>query len=913
MFGSGWQVQLLGGLLLRNGDVEIHRFSSRQAVLLFARLALAPRAAWQRDDLARALWPELCPGGRVSDAARGRLRRTLSTLRVQLEQPGVVPASAFEADRDTVRLNAGGFDVDVERFQRHAARRDFAAARACYRGELLPGVHDSFVDEERDRLAARLSWVDAELAGASSETPEPEADDEADAVADTGARRPIVPYLTRFFGRRTEIQQLCRAVESQRVVTLAGPGGCGKTRLAAEAALEVAGFELLLFVALGDCLRVEQLFDHVRAALGVTPSGRPAIEQVAVRLAGQRVLLVLDNFEQLVGDAATAVLDSLLERLPDAHLLLTSRRRLGRTDETVIELAPLPLPAAGDDGDVDALARNAGVALFADRARAARSDFHISGLNAGVVADICRRLDGLPLAIELAAAKIRSHTPPEMLKQLQASLAGLARSSVRAARAGRHASLDAALAWSWQLLDPAARELLRALTAFRGGWTLEQACAVGGGAAVPALLEALARDSLVQAAPVQGGAPRFQMLGVVREFVLSRLSAPEIAAARARHRAHFLAHARALDARHAWPLAADLPNMAEALGSGVDDGDVASAAALMQALAAHWRARGAPDDLVELLRRVAHGPGLPAPQRVELLLLLAALWLNIGRSKDAHAEVVHALDAAAGTPLLHAQAVLAQAMIHWRAAHDGARALELLGQSEAQLLAPGAPAALRGRWLLLRGAVALEHEDDTAAAASRFEEAERVFRALGDGRTSLLALPGRAACLLLQQRFREAAAMAAAGEDLADRLGDVVTQAQLLNRLANAHEGLGQFEPALAATQREVRLTHQHGSRYFLAFALWNQPQALLRLRRFDEAAQLMAFARVYWLRQSPALSADDEAHVLNLRRSVELELGAARCNALWERGAALSDRAAIALASGEGLGREPQRRARRA
>ena len=902
LFGSAWQVQLLGGLRLHNGDVEIQRFSSRQALLLFARLVLAPRATWLRDDLALAVWPELCVDGVASDAARGRLRRTLSTLRVQLEQPGVTLTSAFDADRDTVRLNAAGFDVDVDRFRRHAARREFAAAHASYRGELLPGLHDGFVDEERERLAARLAWVEAALAGGGDDDAafDGDGDDGADTPAPAAeARRPIVPYLTRFFGRRAEIDQLCRAVEAQRVVCVTGAGGCGKTRLAAEAAAEIAGLEQVVFVALAECRQPEQLFDHLRAALGLQPSGRPPIEQIAVRLAGQRVLFVLDNFEQLVGDTAGPLLDTLLERLPEARLLLTSRRRLGRGDETVIELAPLPLPEAG--ADAETVARNPGVALFGDRARAARSDFRVSRLNAAAVADICRLLDGLPLAIELAAAKIRSHTPPDMLRQLQTSLRGLARPSVRAARAGRHASLDAALEWSWRLLAPPARDLLGCLTVFSGGWTPEQALAVGAGEGLPQALDALVRDSLVQAAPADGGAPRLQMLRVVREFVVQRLAGPAAAAARARHRAFFLAQARALDGRHAWPATADLANFGAALASGCDDEDIASAAALVQALAAHWRARGAPDAVVALLQRLAQMPslpGLPAAQRVDLRVLLAALWLNAGHAKEAHAQVVQALEAAGSDSALQALVVLAQAAVHWRAAHDGERTLELLGQAQA-LLPADAAAAQRGRWLMLRGAVALEHEDDHGRAAALFEQAERVYSGAGDRRTSLLALPGRAACLLLTERFREAIAVSTAGERLAAALGDVMTQIQLVNRIVNAHESLGELESALAASQREVQLAHAHGSRYFLAFALWNQPPLLARLQRAEDAALLMAFARVYWLRQLPVLSADDEAHVQRVQRQVDAALGAARCKLLWARGEALADGEAIAIASG--------------
>jgi predicted ATPase len=889
VFGSVWKVELLGGLQLRHGDLTIDRLSTRHALRLFARLALAPRTAWPRDELAKALWPELCEGAAVSDVARRRLRNTLGALRALLEQAGTGLGTAFAADRDTVQINAAAFDVDVHRFERHLLRREWVQALATYRGELLPRLADEFVDTERERLAARRAWAETAMAA-------PPADDEAEAAAAETPRAPVVPYLTRFFGREAQIGTLCRAVESTRIVTLVGVGGCGKTRLAVEAARELAGFDGVVFVPLAECQQAAQIAEHLRAALGVQPSGRPPIEQVAVRLADRRTLLLLDNLEQLVGPDCDAAIDLLLDRLPRVHLLVTSRQPLARADETVVALDPLPLPPPG--ADADQIARSPAVALFGDRARAARSDFRVSGLNAGAVAAVCELLGGLPLAIELAAAQIRRHTPPAMLVALQASLRGLARPAQRAARAGRHASLDAALDWSWRLLDPAARALLQTLTAFRGGWTREQAAAVAAGGDIAPVLQALVDSSLVQAAPLDG-APRLQMLHVVREFVAARTAAPQAAAARARHRAHFVAAAMALDGRHAWPLAADLANFVQAAASAIDDDEPGAAAALMLALAAHWRARGASDEALALLQRLTDAPGLPLAQHVGLRLLLVGCALNAGRGKDAHAQVVLALEAAGDERLLRANAVLGQATVHWRAAHDGARTLELLRQAQA-LLEAGAPAELRGRWLLLRGAVALEHEDDAEAAARCFEDAERLFHAAGDVRTSLLALPGRAACLLKTNRLRETVAMASAGERSAAELGDIVTRLQMLNRLLLAQEELGELDAALAVSQRTVRLAHQHGSRYFLAFEIWNQPMLLAKLQRFEPAALLMPYASEYWRRHMRPVSADDETHMARVRALCEQALGTARCRALWERGSGLADAEALRLAAGD-------------
>lgn len=261
------------------------------------------------------------------------------------------------------------------------------------------------------------------------------------------------------------------------------------------------------------------------------------------------------------------------------------------------------------------------------------------------------------------------------------------------------------------------------------------------------------------------------------------------------------------------------------------------------------------------------------------------------------------MKAAGDAPLLVARVLLAQAAVQWRPYWDGPRALELLTRAEA-LAGDAAPPSWRAQWLMVRGAIASEHERDAGVAMAHFERAERLLQSIGDRRTSLLALPGRAACLLFSERFREAASVAAAGAKLAADLGDLKTEVQLLNRLAIAHEQLKQWDESLDVNRRELRLAHTHGLRQFLAITLWNQPMALASLGHAEDAMRLMAFANTYWLRLAAKLADDDEAWMREVRRLAEARLGAARCDALWAEGLALDDNAAIALA----LGRERER-----
>jgi predicted ATPase len=905
-----WEVQLLGGLQVRSGDTEIPRLADRAERLLFARLALQPRTAHGRDDLAQALWPDIVDvsGHEPRDAPairRQRLRRVLSKLNSHFANGGAQLVAPFIADRDTVRLNADAFDIDTERFDRHVARHQWAGARACYRGDLLPGLHDPWIDEQRARMAAAFGWASAAADPDDGSAEEAWDDDGGESGEDAGG--PILPYVTRFFGREAETESLRQALAAaHRLVTLLGPGGCGKTRLAAEALRGVRGFEPVAFVALSECMAAEHLLEHLRAALGLTPAARPAIDQIAERLEDQAALLVFDNFEQLVGPAADAVLTALMQRLPLARLLVTSRRSLQRDRDFVGALQPLPLPD-GDDSLASA-ARNAGVMLFVDRARAARSDFTLNARNFSGVIEVCRRLEGLPLAIELAAAKIRSHSPHRMSQALERGLRLLSKSSARVGEVVRHASLEAALAWSWGLLDTMQRDLLCSLSVFRGGWTTDQAQAVAALPAGDRSLNALARDSLLRWQPDAQGRQRLGMLDALREFVDDRLPKRQTLVLRQRHRRHFAALAREADAQQQWPNEADQPNLVQALMTAWADGDDAALGELTSALSAQWFARGAPQQVLEMLHEAVWAQRLGIRLRVNLSVLLTKLWVHGGQIQKAESVAVEALRLAGREPLLRASALLARADVHWRvgrSAEDAARSLALV--QEAQSLMPQRPQAdagsalLCGQLLLLQGAITLQHLHDVAGAESLFGQAEQLFDARGDRRRTLQAAPGRVACLLLQAHHEASIAAASNALRLAAELGDVVTQLQLFDRLSSAFDATGQFDRALQACRRQVRLARVHGMAYYAAYGAWNQCHPLVRLDHAPAAARLMAFARQLWTKQFGPLDSDDEAYVDQVRREAAERIGAARLRAEWVRGEALTAREAWALAAGLG------------
>jgi predicted ATPase/class 3 adenylate cyclase len=351
--------------------------------------------------------------------------------------------------------------------------------------------------------------------------------------------------LTSFVGREEEIAEVGRLLDRARLVTLSGPGGVGKTRLAVAVAERLgdrfaAG---IVFVPLAEVIQPELALGGIARAVGVDLAGtRAPLETLAEQLGDDRWLLVLDNLEQVIDVAGD--LDELLARCPGVAILATSRRVLGLGAEREYPVAPLPLPAEARPADpagvpVEALLASPAVALFVERARAVRHDFALTQANAWAVVELCRRLEGLPLAIELAAARTRLLDPNAILGRLATSLDALGTGAVDLPE--RQRTLRATVDWSVGLLEEAERSLLEATAIFVDGWTLQAAAQVAGLDEDQALdlSEALARHSLIHLDRTELGS-RLRMLGTVREFVAERLGArPDLAEIQRRHAEYY--------------------------------------------------------------------------------------------------------------------------------------------------------------------------------------------------------------------------------------------------------------------------------------------------------------------------------------------------------------------------------------
>jgi predicted ATPase/class 3 adenylate cyclase len=355
---------------------------------------------------------------------------------------------------------------------------------------------------------------------------------------------------TSLVGRQREVTELVSLLQSDRLITLTGVGGVGKTRLALQVAAEVLDRfpQGAWLVGLAPLRDPELVPDAVAAVVGVRDQpGRPLIDVLCEALTERRLLLVLDNCEHVVG-AVAQIADRLLDRCPELRLLATSREALGIDGEY---RWPTPsLPTAGRAArDPAALVGVESVQLFVERARAVRRDFEVSTENAAAVSEICERLDGIPLAIELAAARVGVLAPQDLLRRLDQRFRLLTGGSRTALE--RHQTLRAAIEWSYALLDDAEQELFRRLSIFSGGFELAAAEAVTTGDAVAQsavldLVSGLVAKSMIIADPSRTST-RFRILETLREFGRDRLiDSGESDAVRTRHARYYVNFSEAI-------------------------------------------------------------------------------------------------------------------------------------------------------------------------------------------------------------------------------------------------------------------------------------------------------------------------------------------------------------------------------
>ncbi|NJP94171.1 AfsR/SARP family transcriptional regulator [Nonomuraea sp. FMUSA5-5] len=612
--------------------VDAHRFErlTREGRRLLAAGLPAQAAALLREAL--ALWR----GPAFADVAGApfaqpqavrleelRLTATEDLYEAELSLPDARPAAGLRELVAAHPLRERGRELLMRAL--HAAGRPAEALAAYEEGRRL--LADELGADPSPSLAALHLEI---LRG----HPDPGGPPARPAAVRTG----VPAQLTSFVGREEELARLA-ALGSARLVTIVGPGGTGKTRLAIESTTHPAGAVAFVDLSLVDgprgAVASGQVAQVVLGALGLRePALRPAaaggpdpVERLVAALAGQELRLVLDNCEHVIDEAA-ALARRLLAQCPGVSILATSREPLGITGEHIVPLSPLPTPPPDAR---DPLSYPA-VRLFADRAAAVRQGFALDPGNLDAVLRICAALDGLPLAIELAAARVRTSGVAEIADRLAEH--GRFRLLSRGDRtaAARHQTLRAVVEWSWSLLGPEEQALARRLSVFTGGATLEAAERVCGATDGPTdLADGLA--DLVDKSLVETDGERYQMLDTIRLFCLERLAeAGEEERLRQAHAAWFLEFAaNAHDHLYRgeqldWlaRLSADNANLQSALRWSVEH-DPPTAWRLVGTLGMYWWLTGRRGEATRHADRLLDGTGGTPPAGLEEEYVLAVL------------------------------------------------------------------------------------------------------------------------------------------------------------------------------------------------------------------------------------------------------------------------------------------------
>jgi predicted ATPase len=643
--------------------------------------------------------------------------------------------------------------------------------------------------------------------------------------------RTLPVSLTSLIGREHEMQIIHALLlrSDVHVLTLTGTAGVGKTRLGLEVAREMVndfadGVHVISLAPLSDPAFVIPTIAH---SLGLSESGSlPVLEQLKVSLRDKQRLLLLDNFEHVIG--AATLLVELLEVCPDLKLLVTSREVLRLRGEHQFTVPPLALPDPRQLPDAESLTQFPAVNLFLQRAQAIQYDFQLTADNAATIVEICIRLDGLPLAIELAAARLKLLSPHALLARLDQRLAVLS-GGARDAPA-RQQTLRDTIAWSYQLLDAQEQRLFRRLSIFVGGCTLEGAESVSAalGDAIPSVLDGVASlidKSLLQRIEQESQEPRLLMLETIREYGLEALEASGEAEAMLRQHATFFLQLaeKAFTKSHSteqatWfkRLEADHDNLRAALRWTLEQKAPQSGLQLAGALTSFWVSRNHEVEGRSWLEQVLAQPGAEARTRARAQVLrgLGILLIAQGDYSDAQRRLEESVSISreigpAGTFDL-AAALTQLAYVTLLQGNPG-DTLELAGESLRLFQELGVTWGI-ALALLRLGKSTLEL-GDPGAARPLLEESAKLLREAGD--RHLLASPIDALGLLALRQGDDAGARTYFEEALAlavvQETGDKVFAADALAHLGAVTLRQGEYHESATLYQQSLVLNREEG------------------------------------------------------------------------------------------------------
>jgi predicted ATPase/class 3 adenylate cyclase len=744
-------------------------------------------------------------------------------------------------------------------------------------------------------------------------------------------RRTNLPVqLTSFVGRERELADLEALAERHRLVTLIGTGGTGKTRLMLEAAGRLVdrfadGTWLAELAPLGD---PAQVASEVARALGAPElPGQPALDTIQAFLAEKELLLLLDNAEHLV-DAVAGIAGRLLAAAPRLRILATSREALAVPGEAVLQLQSLSCPVAvarvGDQAaepqDLDAAGRTEAVRLFLDRATSVDPAFTLGEANVESISEICRRLDGIPLAIELAAARVSVLSPDDIAQRLGDRfrlLAGGRRTAVP-----RQQTLHALIDWSWDLLTDDDRRLLRRLSIFAGGWTVRAAARVVGDDDDPVdeveLLDRLSRLVDRSLAIVdRGPSTRFRMLETIRQYAREKLmEAGEVEALADRHFAAYAALAAAAEPELRGPgmtdwldrMDADAENLGAALEWGLESNPWA-AVRMATAMLAYWSARVASEEsdarllaAIDVARRrtVGNPDATPEDQALAARLLgeAARIWAMDGRASIGIGWARDALPLAAASGDAEARLAAIGGMTVATVFTGGGDVQDLfqegiaLSEATESWWVLGMSAGFAGA--MLSGTSFIE---DAAAGEALTERAEDAARRAGN--PYIIGMVAIAHGRLLGRTGRTDAAaerFAVATARFAE-VGDVRLGLAARSDLAHAYRRGGRLDEAEALYPETISGWVHLGHRGAVANQLENIAYLAIERNRSERAARLLGAAEAMRDAADAPMAFDEAPELAEFIERLRTMLPPAGFDAAWSAGRALSFAEAVAEA----------------
>ncbi len=677
--------------------------------------------------------------------------------------------------------------------------------------------------------------------------------------------------VTSFVGREREIAEISHLLGTTRLLTLTGPPGTGKTRLALEVAAQILGrFKDGVFLAdLAPIDDPQLLLGKIAQTLGVRETtAQPLAETLKVYLRGKSLLLLLDNFEQII--AAAPLVGDLLSAWPGLKVLVTSREALHIYAEQEYQVPPLALPDVKRAEPLPTWLHYEAVQLFTQRAQAVKPDFAVTAANVAAVADICVRLDGLPLAIELAAARSKLLSPEMMRIRLENRLGTLV-SGPRDLPA-RLRTLRGTLDWSYELLDEGEKSLLVRLTVFQGGRTLEAAemvCGPGLSVAVLDGLESLLNKSLLRQREDAEGQPRFYMLETIREYAREKLEeSGEADLLRSRHAEYFV----------------ELAERAEPQLRGADQG--------------HWcaRLRSEHDNLRNALAWTLAGAS--AEWGMRLVGALRDFWYYEGHIVEGLQWTMRALEEADDLPaVLRAKALNTAG---WLAFAQGNSKGGRVWNGQALSLYRELGDKVNIAWaLVFLCAHSLSAPDEYKNGIALGTEGLALFRELGHRPGMAQALNNLGELARLDGDYQCAAEAYEECLAISRAIGDKQREAIMLGNLSYIAQHRGDYERAEALNKAALALLWELQSVYLIAFGLATLAGPVEAKGDLERAARLLGASAALFETLGIGPQPVDQPEIDQYIAALRLQLDEARFRAAWAEGRAMSLDKAVSYALG--------------